>query len=227
MNIAIIMAAGSGKRMNSGTPKQFLDAGGKPVIIHTLEKFQNCAAVDAIIIVCAPDYIEHCTSLAEKWGISKCVSVVAGGAERYDSSRLGVKEALRIAKGRKKDTVVLIHDAARPFVTEEIINANAEAARKFGACETAIRMTDTVVCGSNGFAEGTIPRENLYRVQTPQSFRLDLIANAFESYDPKTDGPLTDDASLFLRNGSKVAIVEGSALNVKITTPEDMELFGV
>ncbi|MBO4261849.1 MAG: 2-C-methyl-D-erythritol 4-phosphate cytidylyltransferase [Clostridia bacterium] len=220
MNVAIIMAGGIGKRMNAEKPKQFLPLRGKPVILHSLETFQKCPMIDAIAVVCAEGYIGVCKKLTEENNITKCVSVVPGGAERYDSSRIGVAEASKIADGT--DAVVLIHDAARPFVTEEIIAANITAAEKFGACETAIEMTDTVISGKDGFTEKVVPRESLYRVQTPQSFRLSVIREAFDSYDPETDGPVTDDATLVLRRGGRVAIVKGSAANVKITTPEDL-----
>lgn len=222
MNIAIILAAGSGKRMKAGIPKQFIDAGGKPVIIHTLEKFQACVGIDAIVTVCTKDHIGDCKKLVNDWRITKCISVIPGGAERYDSSRIGVNEAKKIASGKEAGTVVLIHDAARPFVTEDVINANIVAALKFGACETAIPVTDTVIRGKNGFSGEILPREDLFRVQTPQSFKLGVISEAFERYDPEADGPVTDDAALVLRLGGKVAIVEGSVSNIKITTPGDL-----
>ena len=225
MNIAIIMAAGAGKRMRSDTPKQFLLLRGKPVIVHTLEKFQNCAGIDKIIVVCAKGYIDQCKELAEQYNITKCCAVIPGGAERYDSSRNGIAEAEKVSGGCGEDTFVLIHDAARPFVSEEIINENVRAAKLYGACETAVAMNDTVVLGNDGFSEKTVPRDNLYRVQTPQSFRLDVITDAFRSFDPERDGPVTDDATLVLRRGGRVAIVQGSALNIKITTPDDLGFF--
>lgn len=228
MNIAIIMAGGTGKRMNSDIPKQFLTAGGKPVIIHTLEKFQAAESIDAVTVVCAEGYIGYCRELVDAWNITKCLSVIPGGAERYDSSRKGVEEALRIAKSLKTnepDVTVLIHDAARPFIGERIINENIANASALGACETVSPMNDTVIRGKDGFAEAVVDREDLFKVQTPQSFRLDVIKEAFERYDPAVDGPVTDDASLVLRLGGKVALVNGSPLNIKITTPEDLGFF--
>ncbi len=223
MNIAIIMAAGAGKRMKSELPKQFIEVNGKPILIHTLEKFQNVDVVDGIVLVCPGDRIGQCKELVEKWQIGKCLSVVAGGNERYDSSRIGVAEALKF--GSDADTVVLIHDAARPFVDSRIIEDNVKAAREYGACETAVEIVDTVLRGKNGFAKEIVNREGLYRVQTPQSFRLDIIKKAFDEYDPARDGKVTDDAALVLRLGGRVAIVRGSPANVKITTPEDLNLF--
>ena len=230
MNFAICLAGGTGSRMGAKKPKQFLTAAGDPIIVHTLSVFEKCSQIDGIVVVCVAEWCDYCRKLLKKYGFTKIVSVVPGGATRAESSAAGVAEteAFLGLKGadsekRKKHTV-LIHDVARPFVTEKIIKANIKAAKKEGACETVIPVTDTLVAG-DGFAERIVPRKGLYRAQTPQSFRLDVISDAFGKYDPERDGQVTDDAEIVLRAGGKVVFVEGSVKNVKITAPEDMDFF--
>ena len=231
MNFAICLAGGTGSRMGAKKPKQFLTAGGKPIIVHTLSVFEECAQIDGIVVVCVPDWCEYCRKLLEKYGFSKVISVVPGGETRAESSAAGVAEVeafleVRGVTGEKrKRHTVLIHDAARPFITGKIVRDNIKAAKKEGACETVIPVTDTVVAGTDGFADKIVPRQGLFRAQTPQSFRLDVISDAFAKYDPERDGQVTDDAEIVLRAGGKVVFVEGSVKNVKITSPEDLDFF--
>ncbi len=231
MNFAICLAGGTGSRMGAKKPKQFLTAGGKPIIVHTLSVFEECAQIDGIVVVCVPDWCEYCRKLLEKYGFTKVVSVVPGGETRAESSAAGVAEVeafleVRGVTGEKrKRHTVLIHDAARPFITGKIVRDNIKAAKKEGACETVIPVTDTVVAGTDGFADKIVPRQGLFRAQTPQSFRLDVISDAFAKYDPERDGQVTDDAEIVLRAGGKVVFVEGSVKNVKITSPEDLDFF--
>ncbi|MBP5665981.1 MAG: 2-C-methyl-D-erythritol 4-phosphate cytidylyltransferase [Clostridia bacterium] len=231
MNFAICLAGGTGSRMGAKRPKQFLTAGGKPIIVHTLSVFEECAQIDGIVVVCVPDWCEYCRKLLEKYGFTKVISVVPGGETRAESSAAGVAEVeafleVRGVTGEKrKRHTVLIHDAARPFITGKIVRDNIKAAKKEGACETVIPVTDTVVAGTDGFADKIVPRQGLFRAQTPQSFRLDVISDAFAKYDPERDGQVTDDAEIVLRAGGKVVFVEGSVKNVKITSPEDLDFF--
>jgi 2-C-methyl-D-erythritol 4-phosphate cytidylyltransferase len=217
--------------MGAKKPKQFLTAGGKPIIVHTLSVFEECAQIDGIVVVCVPDWCEYCRKLLEKYGFTKVISVVPGGETRAESSAAGVAEVeafleVRGVTGEKrKRHTVLIHDAARPFITGKIVRDNIKAAKKEGACETVIPVTDTVVAGTDGFADKIVPRQGLFRAQTPQSFRLDVISDAFAKYDPERDGQVTDDAEIVLRAGGKVVFVEGSVKNVKITSPEDLDFF--
>ncbi len=231
MNFAICLAGGTGSRMGAKKPKQFLTAGGKPIIVHTLSVFEECAQIDGIVVVCVPDWCEYCRKLLEKYGFTKVISVVPGGETRAESSAAGVAEVeafleVRGVTGEKrKKHTVLIHDAARPFITGKIVRDNIKAAKKEGACETVIPVTDTIVAGTDGFADKIVPRQGLFRAQTPQSFRLDVISDAFAKYDPERDGQVTDDAEIVLRAGGKVVFVEGSVKNVKITSPEDLDFF--
>ncbi|MBR5005722.1 MAG: 2-C-methyl-D-erythritol 4-phosphate cytidylyltransferase [Clostridia bacterium] len=231
MNFAICLAGGTGSRMGAKKPKQFLTAGGKPIIVHTLSVFEECSQIDGIVVVCVPDWCEYCRKLLEKYGFTKVISVVPGGETRAESSAAGVAEVeafleVRGVTGEKrKRHTVLIHDAARPFITGKIVRDNIKAAKKEGACETVIPVTDTVVAGTDGFADKIVPRQGLFRAQTPQSFRLDVISDAFAKYDPERDGQVTDDAEIVLRAGGKVVFVEGSVKNVKITSPEDLDFF--
>ncbi len=231
MNFAICLAGGTGSRMGAKKPKQFLVAAGKPIIVHTLSVFEECAQIDGIVVVCVPEWCDYCRKLLDRHVFKKVVSVVPGGATRAESSAAGVAEVeafleVRGVTGEKrKKHTVLIHDAARPFITIKTVRDNIRVAKKEGACETVIPVTDTIVAGVDGFAEHIVPRSGLFRAQTPQSFRLDVISDAFGKYDPERDGQVTDDAEIVLRAGGKVAFVEGSVKNVKITAPEDLDFF--
>ena len=235
MNIAIVLAGGTGSRMGAGVPKQFIEIGGKPLVVHTLEKFQESPLIDAIIAVSNRSSVGEYDGLREKYGLTKLVSVVSGGGDRARSSFNGLKAAKKYFekndRGEKSGAAadgrfVLIHDGARPFVTKEIIGENLRLVREYGACETVIPCNDTLVKGLSGFNSGSVPRGNVFRVQTPQTFRLDVIWEAFEKYDFDCEDPVTDDAELVVRNGGRVALAAGSPLNVKITDPGDLEFFG-
>jgi len=221
MNIAIVLAGGIGKRMGGDIPKQFLLLEDKPVLINTLEKFSSCDKIDGILVICVKDWIPYCEELIKKFNVPKVFGVFEGGETRRNSSYNGCLKALEFSKG-DKDSIVLIHDAARPFVSEEIILNNIQSAEINGACETVISVNDTVLRAKNGKALEIVPRDELFRVQTPQSFKLSVILSAHESYVKNPTCEITDDAGLILAAGGDVALVNGSGKNIKITTKEDM-----
>ncbi|MBR5060120.1 MAG: 2-C-methyl-D-erythritol 4-phosphate cytidylyltransferase [Clostridia bacterium] len=231
MNIAIILAGGTGKRMGAGVPKQFIEIDGKPLVAHTLEVFQKCPLIDGILVVSDRGSVSRYDDVRDRYGITKLLSVVCGGRDRARSSYNGVKAAKKLfdKNGSRfpAENIVLIHDAARPFVTESVIEENLRLVREHGACETVIPNNDTLVKGIDGFNAGSISRENVFRVQTPQTFRFDVITSAFDNYDFDCGDPVTDDAELIRRNGGKVALAKGSPLNVKITSPEDLDFFRI
>lgn len=215
---AIIPAGGYGRRMNAGIHKQLIEIEGKPILIHTLEKFQKCDCIDAIIIATAPEIFIEVENLVKKFGITKVVEVTVGGNERQDS----VYNALQMMVYHHTE-IVVVHDAVRPFITCEKICEVISACKETGAAILAVRPKETVKLDSgDGFVERTLDRNSLWLVQTPQAFYYTILQQAYKrAYTDSFYG--TDDASLVERLGVKVKIVEGLYENIKITTPEDIE----
>lgn len=184
MNYAVVLAGGVGKRMGAGVPKQFIEIDGKPMLVHTLERFAKTDEIGKIVVVTVD--VGETRELIKKYDIPKIEIIVSGGATRRLSSKIGCETLLKLGAGR--DDIVLIHDAARPFVTKEIILANIEAVKKYGACETAEKIHDTVISAKDERLSEIIPRDGLFLVQTPQSFRLGIICDAHEKADELTEG---------------------------------------
>ncbi len=214
----VIPAAGKGTRMGSSQSKQFLLLNDKPIIIHTLERFQSSKEIDCIVLAVDTTDIFTIEDLVIKHNLTKVCEVVAGGLERQDS----VWNGLKCLKSRAPN-FVLIHDAVRPFVTHRMINLILEAVVESSAAITAVRIKDTVKNSIDGiFISETLNRENLWLAQTPQAFDYELISRAFvKAHQEHFYG--TDDASLVERIGVRVSLVEGSYRNIKITTPEDLD----
>mgnify|MGYP000778715557 CR=1 FL=1 len=211
---AIITAAGRGSRMGANTPKQFLTIGGRTVLERAIEPFESLAEIDEIIVVTGENYMDKCSSLCSRF--AKVSKVVKGGSERQDS----VKNALDVTE----DGLVLIHDGARPYVTQETVKDVLSLAWETGAATAAVAAKDTIrqTCGKGQDAGSlTLDRSRLFNVQTPQGFDTRLIKKAFDkAYDEEYYG--TDDAVLVERMGCKVALAKGSYGNIKITTKEDL-----
>jgi len=211
---ALIPAAGSGERLGKGINKAFVSVAGKPILAHTLSVFESCEAVEEIIIITGERDIEAAGELVGRFGFAKVRKIIAGGAQRQDSVRNGLMKA--------NCEIIAIHDAARPMITHEIIERSIEKAEEMGACIAAVKVIDTIKSASDDEVTGTVDRANLYSVQTPQTFRADLIRRAYDR--AYAEGYYaTDDAALVERIGEKVAIVQGSYDNIKITTPSDLE----
>jgi 2-C-methyl-D-erythritol 4-phosphate cytidylyltransferase len=232
MKVAVIIpAAGLGTRMaraktkKPAPSKQFTDLRGTPILIRTLRAFATHPRVDDLVVVLRKDEITGFQSSLEKEGkslLAKKVLLVEGGEHRQDSVANGLN-SLRAAP----DDIVLVHDAVRPFVTAEIIDEVISAAQKSGAAIAGLPAVDTIKqverTAEGAIITATIPRERLVQAQTPQGFRYSVIKNAFD--DATADGFVgTDEASLVERAGHAVVVVMGSARNIKITTPADMEL---
>ena len=215
---AVIPAAGRGERFGSGANKVFAVAAGKPILAHTLLAFEQCGLIDEIVLVVGPDEIEAGWSIAERWGITKLAAVVAGGGHRQDSVERG------LAAVRASSHVVAIHDGARPAVRQETIRATIEAAEEHGAAVAAMPAIETIkVAGEANLVEETLDRRALWSIQTPQTFRKELLVRAIE--EAKADGFYgTDDAALVERLGHPVKLVEGSYDNIKVTTARDLEV---
>ena len=226
--IVIIPAAGLGTRMSAvstsdkSKSKQFLELQGTPILIHTLRKFGANRQVDEIVVALRKNEIAAFQKLAEAAGIKKPLRVVEGGEHRQDS----VANALA-ALNASEDDIVLVHDAVRPFVTDETIDGVIEAVKKYGAAIAGIPAIDTVKqvdrTSDGAVVLATVPRERMVMAQTPQGFRFGPLKKAFD--EAHVDGFLgTDEASLIERAGGTVHVVMGSPRNLKITTPGDLEL---
>lgn len=214
---AIVLAAGSGKRMNSEVHKQYLLLAGKPVLYYALKAFEE-SAVSAVVLVTGAGEEEYCRKeIVEKYEIRKVTSIVPGGKERYHSVFAGL-QALSGAD------YVLIHDGARPFVSADIISRSMETVKQCGACVVGMPVKDTIkVVDINNFAIGTPERKSLWQVQTPQTFSYSLIYDAYAKMLQQENEKITDDAMVLETiTGQKVKVIEGSYQNIKITTPEDM-----
>jgi 2-C-methyl-D-erythritol 4-phosphate cytidylyltransferase len=210
---AIIVAAGKGERMG-GVDKIFSPIADRPLLARTVEVFENCPAVDCIVIVLGKHNIEAGKRLAVEYGWKKVTDICVGGKERYESVFNGLKLL-------KDCAWVVIHDGARPLVTVKLIEKGLEEAKESGAAAAAVPVTDTIKMSSDeGFITATPPRDKLWAVQTPQVFRFDIIKEAYASSDKSS----TDDAMLVERLGYPVKLYPGSYDNIKITTPIDLSL---
>ena len=216
---AIIVAAGRGERMG-GVDKMFAPLAGRLVLVRAVDTFQRCELIDRIIVVVSEKSMEKAKRLVLEQGWSKVTDVCPGGEERWQSVAAGL--------GRLKDCRwVVIHDGARPLITEELIKNGLEAAKESGAAVAAVPVTDTIkLAGEDGFVMGTPPRRNLWAVQTPQVFRFDIIAEAHRAQS-RLEDLATDDALLVEKLGYKVKLYMGSYDNIKITTPGDLALAGI
>ncbi len=219
-NVAIVLAAGQGKRMNSKVQKQFLLIKEKPVLYYTLNAFETSSLITDIILVTGKDEIEYCQKeIVEKYGFEKVRKIVAGGKERYHSVHHGI-QAIDVAD------YVLIHDGARPFVDGDIIERVCEAVKEHKACVVGMPVKDTIkIADDNGFAAQTPDRRKVWQVQTPQTFEYHLIKEAYEKLLADEPEGITDDAMVVeTMTNHKVKLVEGSYRNIKITTPEDLDI---
>jgi len=216
MNIAIIAAAGSGTRMASDRPKQFLLLAGTPVIIHTLKVFEQCESIHEVIVVLPAAESAGFLSLAGKFGLRKVSRVVPGGMTRADSVKRGLL-AIRAATAE----IVAVHDGVRPFVTTEEIDATVATAQTDGAAILVAPVTDTIKQINDRQVVQTLDRGELRRALTPQCFRYELLRDAYKDADVN-DPSLTDESALVEKLGVPISVIEGSAKNIKITTTEDL-----
>jgi 2-C-methyl-D-erythritol 4-phosphate cytidylyltransferase len=218
MNVAIIAAAGQGKRLGGKRAKQFLELAGTPIIIHTLKRFEQCASVDEIFVVLPAEDTAGFLTLAAKYGLGKLRRVVAGGATRAESVWRGL-QAVRAATAR----IVAVHDGVRPFVTPEEISRTIEAAHECGAAILTTPATDTIKEVWEGRVRRTLLRADLRHALTPQCFQYALLRRAYEEAGALS-AEMTDDSALVERLGAPIRVVEGDARNIKITRPADIAL---
>ena len=210
---AIIAAAGSSRRMGE-VDKMFALLGGKPVLARVVDVFQNCNLIDQIVVVVSKQSLQKCRQLVAEQGWPKVADICPGGERRQDSVATGLSRL-------RECNWVVIHDGARPLVTEDLICRGLAEAEKTGAAVAAVPVTDTIkVTGDDRIVHQTPPRQNLWAVQTPQVFRLDIINEAYR----RVKAEVTDDASLVEQLGYKVKLYMGSYDNIKVTTPDDLAL---
>lgn len=217
MNGVVIVAAGTGSRMKKDINKQFIKLNNKEIVAHTIDKFYNNENIDDIVVVIREDEEEYFNkNIKEKYGFTN-IKVAHGGNERQDSVFNGIKML------KKECDVVLIHDGARPFVTDDIIKRSIHEANEHNAIVVGVKVKDTIkVVSDNGNIVDTPNRSYLWAVQTPQVFKYDIITKAYEDAD-NNNYYGTDDAMLVERIGYNVKMIEGSYNNIKITTQEDLE----
>lgn len=209
---AIIVAAGTGSRFKSETPKQFVELAGKQIFVHTLDRFQAAPSVDAIVLVLATDRIGQFDSAAVK----KSLKIVAGGSTRAESVLNGLNAI------DSETRIVAVHDAARPFVSVDEIERTIAKAKEMGAACLVGPVTDTIKTISGGEISGTLDRDKLRRALTPQAFKIEVLRRAFEIGE--LNDAVTDECYLVEKLGHPIAFVEGSARNIKITHAEDLVL---
>jgi len=221
---AIVLAAGSGKRMGGTVQKQFLELKGKPVVCHSLEVFEKTDFIDEIILVTGEAHIVYCREeIVRRYGYKKVSSVVAGGAERFLSVWEGLKA---IRQEEQQSGYVFIHDGARPFITREILERAYCTVKKYKACVVGMPVKDTIkIADADGFAQLTPKRSLVWMIQTPQVFETALIKEAYAKLIAEGRNDVTDDAMVVeMMTDYKVKLVEGSYRNMKLTTPEDLNL---
>lgn len=221
-NVAIVLAGGRGSRMKSQVKKQYLLIGGRPVLWYSLHTLQQCSRIDGIVLVCGSGEVEQCRQqFVEEYGFTKILKIVEGGRERYHSVHEGLKAIGDCG-------YVLIHDGARPFLDEAMVNRILDALPQCRACVVGMPVKDTIKLSTpEGYVEQTLPRERLWTIQTPQSFDYALIRRAYDELARREalEVSITDDAMVAeYILGTPVKLIEGSYNNIKITTPEDLVL---
>ena len=228
MAIAIVLSGGSGSRMNSDVAKQYMLLKDKEILYYSLKTFQDSDKISHIILVARPEDIDYCkTNIVEKYEFTKVKKICAGGKERYNSVYNGLCIVEELSDDVKNE-IVLIHDGARPFVTHEMIDKSVENMILGSACTLGVPVKDTIkiVCEIHGelFGKETPDRKTLYQIQTPQTFRYELIRKSYERMLGDVNHNITDDTMIVEQYGGMgCGIIMGSYTNIKITTPEDLD----
>ena len=218
---AVILAGSTGTRMGQVIPKQFLDLCGKPMIFWSIEAFLETKRVDEIVVTMAEEHISRMNELLKESWFQDKVVVIAGGKTRQESSYLAIKQLSAVME--TAETIVLIHDAARPFVSVEMICQSIDVARQYDAVEVAVPVSDTIAVVDNDEIQNVLKRDELRAVQTPQTFQFELIWKAHHQAREEHFFEATDDVMLVTRLGHPVKVIEGAIENIKITRPIDYE----
>lgn len=222
-----ILAGGSGTRMHiSSMPKQFLPlSDDKPIIIHTLEKMLICSRLDVVYVGVHSSWISHFADLLERFDLDNDrVKIVTGGSDR-NGTIFNIIDEIEEEFGIKDDDIIVTHDAVRPFVTLRVIEDNIDNAIQYGACDTVIPATDTIVMSHDGVDISDIPKRNyMYQGQTPQSFNIKLLRKYYGELKESDKRILTDACKIFVIQGAPVKLVNGETSNMKITTVNDYKI---
>ena len=218
MIYAVIAAGGIGSRMGADKPKQYIEIGGKPIIVHTAEKFLSCERISKVIVLCPSDWVDYTKEIFA----GTEVVVISGGNTRNETLMRAI-DYIEATDVLSDDTYLVTHDAVRPFVTEKIINDNIDAMQKYGATGTVVPATDTIFQSKNGQVIDSIPdRSELYQAQTPQCFGAIKLRELYESLSDEEKEILTDGCKIYLLKGHDVHLVTGHVSNIKITYPYDL-----
>lgn len=226
MVFGVILAGGVGSRMgNVEKPKQFLEIGNKPIIIHTIEKFYANSRFEKLIVLCPSQWVNHTKNLIRKnLKDSDRVVVIEGGSTRNETIMNSIRY-IEKEYGLDDDTIIVTHDSVRPFVTYRILEENIDNAIKYGACDTVIPATDTIVESTDHEIISNIPdRAVMYQGQTPQSFQAKKLKELYEGLTEEEKEILTDACKIFVMKGQPVHLVEGEVFNIKITYPYDLRV---
>lgn len=227
MVFGVILAGGIGSRMgNVEKPKQFLKVGEKPIIVHTIEKFFVHDAFEKLIVLCPKQWIEHTRNLIKKYlkDNDSHVVVIEGGSSRNETIMNSINY-IEENYGLDDDTLIVTHDSVRPFLTYRIIEENIKYGLKYGAVDTVISATDTIVCSEDGESIASVPdRKQMYQGQTPQTFNARKLKELYYSLSEEEKEILTDASKIFVIKGEKVHLVYGEVFNIKITYPYDLRV---
>lgn len=223
-NIAMIIAGGVGARMHQDIPKQFINVKDIPVIIYTLRAFQQHPNIDAIEVVCLDGWQGILQAYAKQFNINKLENIVVGGETGQDSIRNGLFDIAK--RYHEDDDIVLIHDAIRPMVSQDIISDNIRVCREYGNAITVISCTSVMLMTEDSLmSDKQIPRDNLKITQTPQSFHINELVAVHKEAMKREFAPSIASCSLYVEMGKKVYLSAGSEKNIKLTTSEDIEIF--
>ena len=226
MVFGVILAGGVGSRMgNMEKPKQFLEIGNKPIIIHTIEKFYANSRFEKLIVLCPSQWVNHTRNMIRRYlNDTERIVVTEGGSTRNETIMNSIRY-IEKEYGLEDDTVIVTHDSVRPFVTYRILEDNIESALQYDACDTVIPATDTIVESNSHSIISNIPdRSIMYQGQTPQSFKAKKLKELYEGLTEEEKEILTDACKIFVMKGPEVHLVEGEVFNIKITYPYDLRV---
>lgn len=226
MIFAVICAGGIGSRMgNADKPKQYMNIGNKAIILHTIEKFLVSDKFEQILVLCPDTWISHTRDLVNKYlVVNDRVKVLEGGKTRNDTIMNAI-DHIEKEYGLDEDTVIVTHDSVRPFLTHRIIEENIECTMKYGACDTVIPATDTIVESLDSDRISSIPdRKLMYQGQTPQSFKAKKLKEIYQSLTEEEKEILTDAAKIYVLKNEPIHMVQGEVFNIKITYPYDLKV---
>lgn len=226
MIYGVVLAGGVGSRMgNIGKPKQYLLIGDKPILIHTLEKFYMQSEFEKVLVLCPTEWMSHTKNLIKKYIPDRERVVVLPGGETRNETIMNAIDFIESEGNLNEETIIVTHDSVRPFVTQRILEENIRFAKEYGACDTAVAATDTIVCSEDNVVISDIPeRRKMYQGQTPQTFKALKLKNLYQALSKEEKEMLTDAAKIFVMKGEKVHIVDGEVFNIKITYPYDLRV---